>query len=293
MDKFYFASSDGSVRDSEGELYHFGWKKKDAKYIKREWKNGRWVYTYKDDAKNDNSRPSGSDDNVGGKFSKAVDNAKAILGKYVDTTRDKRAAAKAERKQDWEESKVRGTKKAKEEATKNDGAFVVGGKGGMRERGDTGFVDSDRFFSGKRTIVVGNTEINTITRGKLDRFIDTAKEYVKDRLGYDERDAAKAAITKHEVAKKAEEKFKTEADVTKAFMGTADPRTGEKTYTESQKKELEKMERTERMMREHTDKTGKAASEAAEAYIDTPLAKIEKARKVGEEWLDKLFKRKR
>lgn len=51
MDKFYFASSNGNVRDSDGELYHFGWKKKDAKYIKREWKKGKWVYTYPDDKK--------------------------------------------------------------------------------------------------------------------------------------------------------------------------------------------------------------------------------------------------
>ena len=313
MDKFYFASSNGSVRDSNGELYHFGWKKKDAKYIKREWKKGKWVYTYPGDSNGNGNNAKATQDkskepkstaikvgsrtipvskdvekivdkinNVGNKIEEAVENAKA-----------KREANRAERKKDWEESEVRGTKRAKEEATKNDGAFVVGGKGGLRERGETGFVDTDELLSGTRTIVVGGTEIRTIKRGKIDRFIDTAKEYIKDRLGYDERDAAKTAITKYEVAKTAEKNYKTESDAAKAFMGTVNPTTGEKTYTDAQKKELEKMERTERLMRDHTAKTEKAATEASDAYFDTTLGKLEKAIKTGEEWLDNLFGRKR
>lgn len=321
MDKFYYESSNGNVRDSDGELYHGigDWFKKDAKYIKREWKNGKWVYTYPEEKSKEpkssaievagktipiskNTEPKSSAIKVGGKTisiskdtEKIVDKINAVGNKIeeaIENAKMKREADKAERKKDWEESKIRGTKKAKEEATRNDGAFVVG-KGGLRERGETGFVDTDRLLSGTRTIVAGGTEIRTIQRGKLDRFIDTAKEYVKDRLGYDERDAAKAAIAKYEVAKRAEKAYKTEADATKAFMGTVNPTTGEKTYTNEQKKELEKMARTERLMREHTDKTSKVASEAAKAYVDTPLAKIEKARKVGEEWLDKLFGKKR
>lgn len=44
------------ILTSDGELYH-GWLKKgeqseDHKYIRREWKNGRWVYYYEDDPKN-------------------------------------------------------------------------------------------------------------------------------------------------------------------------------------------------------------------------------------------------
>jgi hypothetical protein len=38
------------------ELYH--WKKKDAKYITREWKNGRWQYTYADAAKDTKKNPT-------------------------------------------------------------------------------------------------------------------------------------------------------------------------------------------------------------------------------------------
>lgn len=41
------------VLTSDGKLYHAfngkGWQKKDAKYISREFKNGRWVYTYPED----------------------------------------------------------------------------------------------------------------------------------------------------------------------------------------------------------------------------------------------------
>lgn len=41
-----FNMSNNYFIGSDGELYHWGWKKKDAKYIKREWKNGKWQYTY-------------------------------------------------------------------------------------------------------------------------------------------------------------------------------------------------------------------------------------------------------
>lgn len=42
------------VLTADGKLYHAatnsnGWQKKNAKYISREWKNGRWVYTYPED----------------------------------------------------------------------------------------------------------------------------------------------------------------------------------------------------------------------------------------------------
>lgn len=43
------------ILTSNGELYHAarksGWEKEDHKYIKREWKKGKWVYTYPSDAK--------------------------------------------------------------------------------------------------------------------------------------------------------------------------------------------------------------------------------------------------
>lgn len=51
----YILTSDGGFV-SEDELYHWGTKKgeqkKDHKYISREWKNGRWVYTYEEDRNN-------------------------------------------------------------------------------------------------------------------------------------------------------------------------------------------------------------------------------------------------
>ena len=44
MSKIYYASSNGDIRGSDGELYH--WQLKNHKYVKREKKNGKWVYTY-------------------------------------------------------------------------------------------------------------------------------------------------------------------------------------------------------------------------------------------------------
>ena len=58
---------------SDGELYHWGWKKKDAKYIKRERKNGKWVYTYPEDVKK-----------TKGSVAKVIGNASKSIG---DTTR--------------------------------------------------------------------------------------------------------------------------------------------------------------------------------------------------------------
>ena len=40
----------------DGELYHWGWKKEDHKYIKRERKNGKWVYTYPEDSSKTESK---------------------------------------------------------------------------------------------------------------------------------------------------------------------------------------------------------------------------------------------
>lgn len=56
MDNYYILSSNG-------ELYHaakLGSAKKAHKYIDREWKNGRWVYTYHENTKPNNTNSSTS-----------------------------------------------------------------------------------------------------------------------------------------------------------------------------------------------------------------------------------------
>lgn len=53
-----------SDNDPNDELYHWGWKKKDHKYIKRERVNGKWVYTYPEDLKGDKDNKSSVLDTV-------------------------------------------------------------------------------------------------------------------------------------------------------------------------------------------------------------------------------------
>lgn len=193
-------------------------------------------------------------------------------------------------KRDWEESKERGTKKAIEEATKNDGAFIKS-KHGFVERGDTTFTDTDKILSGKTTLLIGDTELREIRRGKLERLTDTAKEYVKDRLGYDEKDTVKTAIAKYEYAKNAEKNYVNEANATINFMGTVNPRDGSIRYTDAQKKEIARLEREKQLLRNQTAEAEKEASEASKAYLNTTVGKIEKARNNGEEWIKQLFGR--
>lgn len=54
------------------ELYHFGirkgWTKKNHKYIKREWKNGRWVYYYPSDLMSERQNKSGQSQHVKTKY---------------------------------------------------------------------------------------------------------------------------------------------------------------------------------------------------------------------------------
>lgn len=215
-----------------GELYHglFGKGKgkprDDHKYIKREWKNGRWQYTYKQDAKKDvkpifkrdkvpqtaqigsirdktkmpnfkksvkakkedtndwlsstttiSNAVTGeviSETHKRGKIDRAIDKAKDALGKYAEG-----------RKTDWAESKERADKKA-EESAKVKGAELN---------------NTDKWGSSTTTIS-GTSAINSGSggkiyswsktienRGKFEQYIDTAKEYVKDRLGFDEKAA--------------------------------------------------------------------------------------------------------
>ena len=262
----------GQLRElPENELMHWGIKKGEArddhKYVKREWKNGRWVYTYPEDLKNTNNKTAFS--------------VKDKLKQYAEGV-----------KRDWKESKERGTKKAIEEATKKDGTFIKD-KHGFRELAKTNFTDSDDILSGKTSIMTGTTEIREIRRGKLERLSDTAKEYVKDRLGYDEKDAAKAAIEKYEYAKNAEKNYVDEANASINFMGTVNPRDGSIRYTDAQKKEIDSINRTMNQMHDQTAKAEKEASEASKAYLNSPIGKIEKARRTGEEWIDSLFGRKK
>lgn len=263
-----------------GELYHW-------KYIKREKKNGKWVYTYDDDPVNttvnvkDTNKLFSSKTSITlgnsrkdvtynrGKLERAMDKAKDKLGvkDYLD-----------KREQDWYESTNRATQKAEKEAEK---------------KGLT-LNNTDNVLSSKSTLKVGSTVISRrYNRGKIDRFVDTAKEYIKDRLGYDEKDTVEAAIKKYDEMNAAEKKYKEEADAAIRFMGTANPRTGKTDYTEAQKKQIAEIERKKKALSEATERARKEATKASDAYINTPLSKIDSVRKSGEEWFERLRKQRR
>lgn len=301
MDKIYYTSN-GQVYSSDGELYHWGWKKKDAKYISRERKNGKWVYTYPNENVGGSTGSGKSEpdpvkktDTKSSKSSAIRIGSKTIpISKKTEKIIDKINDFAADRKKDWEESKERGTKKAEAEATKDDGK-IIADKDGIRKREKTSFADSEKNWSTTTTTIrtADNEEYRYINRGKLDQYIDTAKEYIKDRLGYDEREALDVADAKYKYAQRAEKNYVTEATVSKAFMGTVNPRTGEITYTDKQKKEIEEMNRREKMLRDKTTQAGNEASDAAKAYFNTPIGKLERATNRAEDWLEELFGKKR
>lgn len=265
-----------------GELYHGigDWFKKDAKYIKREWKNGRWNYTYPEDKKqNSNSRRTVSskdntttsytrngmvvtvrdntnrrstnvngqsaNNNQRGGFSRLIDSAKQKIGDYVEGV-----------KQDWEESKERGTENAEREAARRGQKLI-----------DT---DSALSSTSRRVVTrqIGNVKVNDILnstyyRGKIDQYLDTAMEYVRDRLGYDERDAYVTARLRESAER---------VNAMRNDPGNSAGRTA------------------------HNDRAVATASEerraAEDAYFNTPIGRLEKTYETGKEWLDKLFGRR-
>ena len=108
---------------SDDELMHW-------KYIKREKVNGKWVYTYKQPESN---QPTTRYDMAKANQKRKKDAEKAArkeertnkLTNCRNAGKEKIEQNRAERKKDWEESKVRGTEKAAKEATKYDGGIVI------------------------------------------------------------------------------------------------------------------------------------------------------------------------
>lgn len=190
------------------ELYHW-------KYIKREKVGGKWVYTYDKPAgsnvKKDTTTVTDTNKLLSskttvttssgthtthnrGRIERAVDTGKSKIQSYVDGA-----------KRDWKESSDRATKKAVEKA-KSQGAKLE---------------DTDEKTSHMRTITTSGSIAGigykstdkTYLRGTREKYVDTAKEYVKDRLGFDEKAAYdkvssvtdKSAILKTVADKKVQE----------------------------------------------------------------------------------------
>ena len=131
--------------DDNAELSH-AWLKKgeqadEHKYIRREWKNGRWVYYYADGSSSLNRTRR----DVGNRF-KSTANNRSLLDKYRD--KHKRAVAAAKKK-----------------------VQATGGKG---------VVESNDLLSSSRTITDSSGVVisRTYVRGKLERAMVAGEAYI-------------------------------------------------------------------------------------------------------------------
>lgn len=90
----YFLTSNGSFINSN-ELYHWGIQKgqerPNHKYIKRDWKNGRWVYTYSQpnlssnmSIKNTSGKPIGQNYSVNKQSTDRSTSKRKNVKDYVD-----------------------------------------------------------------------------------------------------------------------------------------------------------------------------------------------------------------
>lgn len=173
MDKLYYASSDGTVRGSDGELYHWGWKKKDAKYIKREWKNGKWVYTYPSDTKSDTTSKKNEPKKSG---STVMDKLAKWFGADARKARD---AAETKVKQDTYSSKIAAKKykEARDSAASDmyitDSEYLnVNMKNVAKSHAEKKLAKSGEDY------VKANEEFAKTPLGKLEKVGNTIKEYV-------------------------------------------------------------------------------------------------------------------
>lgn len=262
--EFYYMSSNGQIRDSSGELYHAakksGWQKDDHKYIKREWKNGKWIYTYKNDVK---KSTKSSAIKVGNKV--------IPVGEKIEKIVDKINKFSSDRKKDWEESKDRATEKAKAEAAK-EGATL---NDTNKKHSSTTIIETSSSIAGSDKIGKSKTVIKN--RGTREQFIDTAKEYIKDRLGYDEKDTLDEAAARYEYAQRAVKNYQDRVYAATKNMGKIDPYDGSISYTDEEKKRIEKLGRELAMLGDLETRAGKEASEAADAYFNTTIGKLESA----------------
>jgi hypothetical protein len=124
---------------------------------------------------------------------------------------------------------------------------------------------------------------------KTGKTINTAKDYVKDKLGFDEKEAAEKASAKandssvraaHEIRNYNQAK-KTESE-TKGLISKHKAR---------QETETARVQAARASRQAGKDRADAAA--AREAYANTPIGKVEKAAEKGKEWLKKLIGGKR
>lgn len=340
---------------TNGELYHWGLNKgkprEDHKYIKREWKKGKWVYTYPvDNSKKKPAPPkpglkrtntlydrgskalsstrktsttpwvsdeykkevaynsqknqypgnkTSSNSKTGNKTSAGSakvskeyqeetaynsqknvypQNTSAVSSSKTEKkkTEEKRTLWSAigdylnDRRKEWTNAKALGDKKESDEAAKN----------GMVS------VDSKSLFSKTKTETYGPLSNATATiksRGKIEQFLDTAKEFVKDRFGFDERDEADAALAK---SKRLSELRSVKHDEwVDALFDSERDSVLSPAEREAKRQEADRLQKEYEWLSSESRKAAEASGQASREYDKTVLGKVEAAK----EWVDDLW----
>lgn len=268
------------------ELYHKAAARssgKNYKYVKREWKNGRWNYTYpgenksssnngkwpsnwydigKQNAENQKAKEA-SVKPIRRNSNKLFDSETTIrVGDSVTKYHNvgKISQAIEERKKDWSEAKARV-------------------KSGVNEKNTHKVTDTNNLFSKTTGSITrnGNTTYAK-ERGKLERAVDVGIEYLKDRLGFDELERLGEA-TKDKRSKQ---------EALDRYMEYVDKEYDRSTYIDTDNGNYErkyKSEGYEDHMKEINNKALKKAKESNRAdekwqkanndFYNTPLGKLQ------------------
>ena len=249
---------------SDEELSHAwfskGKKAEKHKYIKREWRNGRWQYTYENDtsAKPSTTRVYGgkTKELFDSKTSYAFSNRKDVVKKEGRLSRYVK-----DLKKDWYASERRGTEKAAKEA-RSKGADLV---------------DTDAKGSTMRTISIGNEVVSkTYRRGTIEKYVDTAKEFLKDKLGFDEKENYESARKEVSAAE-----LRKAASVHNLNNG----------YKYGDSEQIREANKAFSKYKTELAEAEQKVRDARSNFAATPMGKITIVAEEGAKWLSSLFNR--
>lgn len=211
-----------------------------------------------------------------------------VGGKWVYTYDNPTAQA---RQQAWTTAEKNATAKAAKEATKYNGGVAIGA-GGVKKIKST-FTDTDKLLSRKTTIDTSDTRTEEYQRGKIERNIDTAKEYVKERLGFNAKEKYDNASRKY---------VSTAVDASMAGDRVESNKRDIHDPNSNKREKSRANNELDRNVDNYVDKNKKYLKsevdrkKAKEAYYDTPIGKLAEAKErieSGENYIDVLFGKKR
>lgn len=231
----------GSAPD-ENYLQHW-------KYIKRERKNGKWVYTYPNDKLGVKNFISTK---ITGKAYKQhaqeATTKKIAVDNSANSTRFSRTRAEIESKgPSWDDPKVIALKKKEEALSKQSKAL--------------------KNESAEAKANYQNKSVKGAIESEVEAVVSNAKDFAKkakDKLGVDERQKYQEAKTKYETAK---EKKATAEDNLKKFYKVH----GDDHYKEYPYKQSNELHWDNAYWRERVETRGREYMSAKNEYMKTPL----------------------